>query len=49
MFQIKIKIFSEYSFEYRDWHTYAPRFTNETCMTPMKVMIYLYHINSIIL
>uniref|UniRef100_A0A1X7UB91 Uncharacterized protein n=1 Tax=Amphimedon queenslandica TaxID=400682 RepID=A0A1X7UB91_AMPQE len=30
---------------YRDWHTYLPRFTNETCVTPMQVMLYLYHIN----
>uniref|UniRef100_A0A1X7SXU9 OTU domain-containing protein n=1 Tax=Amphimedon queenslandica TaxID=400682 RepID=A0A1X7SXU9_AMPQE len=44
MFQVKIMVFSEYS-NYRDWHTYVPRFTNETCMTPMKVMLYLYHIN----
>uniref|UniRef100_A0A1X7TMJ6 OTU domain-containing protein n=1 Tax=Amphimedon queenslandica TaxID=400682 RepID=A0A1X7TMJ6_AMPQE len=43
MFQVKIMVFSEYS-NYRDWHTYVPRFTNETCMTPMKVMLYLYHI-----
>ena len=45
MFQVKIMIFSEYS-NYRDWHTFVPRFTNKTCMTPMSVMLYLYHINS---
>lgn len=44
MFQVKINVFSEYS-DHRDWHTYVPRFTNETCMTPMQVMLYLYHIN----
>ena len=44
MFQVKINVFSEYS-DHRDWHTFVPRFTNETCMTPMQVMLYLYHIN----
>ena len=44
MFQVKINVFSEYS-DHRDWHTYVPRFTNETCMTPMQVMLYPYHIN----
>ena len=44
MFQVKIMVYSEYS-NYRDWHTYVPRFTNKTCMTPMSVMFYLYHIN----
>ena len=44
MFQVKIMVYSEYS-NYRDWHTYVPQFTNKTCMTPMSVMLYLYHIN----
>ena len=45
MFQVKIKVFSEYG-HHRVWHTYVPWFSNKTCMAPMQVMLYLYHINS---
>ena len=44
MFQVKVNIFGDYS-NYRDWHACRPLFTNETCMTPVNVMLYLYHVN----
>ena len=44
MFQVKVNVFSDY-LNHRDWYAYAPLFNNESCMTPMNVMLYLYHIN----